>query len=218
MKIMFFNSKFLFFLIIISFFFSYKKDVSEIQSDKIVKVAIVPFNDFKSNYLDSIATTIYEIYGFESTILLNREMPKEFFTNIKSPRYDAGKIIKYLHKNESKEYDYTLGLTNFDICSTRYDEFGKIKKPENKYIDWGIFGLGYVGQSGCVVSSFRLKNNGDEKLITRLKKVSIHELGHNLGLPHCLNKKCVMTSAAEKLSTVDNVILELCNECKIKIK
>jgi archaemetzincin len=44
--------------------------------------------------------------------------------------------------------------------------------------------------------------------------VAVHEFGHNLGLPHCPNKKCVMTSAAEKLTTIDNEKLALCMTCK----
>lgn len=48
----------------------------------------------------------------------------------------------------------------------------------------------------------------------RLRKVAVHEFGHNLGLPHCPNKNCVMTSAAEKLTTIDNEKLALCKNCK----
>jgi len=47
----------------------------------------------------------------------------------------------------------------------------------------------------------------------RFKKVVIYEFGPNLGLPHCLNIHCVMTSAAEKISTIDSEKMELCEKC-----
>jgi archaemetzincin len=51
----------------------------------------------------------------------------------------------------------------------------------------------------------------------RLIKVSIHETGHSLGVPHCKNTKCVMTDAKGKGSTVDNATIWMCEECKSKI-
>lgn len=48
----------------------------------------------------------------------------------------------------------------------------------------------------------------------RLKKVTMHELGHNLGLPHCPNKHCFMQDAAETIKTIDGVELNLCEECR----
>ena len=62
-----------------------------------------------------------------------------------------------------------------------------------------------------------LKHKNKKLAFTRFKKVTIHEFGHNLGLPHCPNKKCVMTAAAEKISTIDNENLALCKSCKNKI-
>ena len=38
-----------------------------------------------------------------------------------------------------------------------------------------------------------------------MKKVVLHELGHNFGIPHCTKTEpCVMKDAVEKISTVDN--------------
>mgnify|MGYP003601516182 FL=1 len=75
-------------------------------------------------------------------------------------------------------------------------------------------GLGYCPGNSCVISTFRLKNKDKNLELSRLKKVVIHEFGHNLGLPHCSDKHCVMTSAAEKISTIDNEKMELCVKCK----
>ena len=79
-------------------------------------------------------------------------------------------------------------------------------------------GLGYRPGNSCVVSTFRLKTTNKLLFYKRLEKVVLHELGHNLGLPHCENPKCVMTNAAEKISTVDNANALLCDACAKRIR
>ena len=108
-------------------------------------------------------------------------------------------------------------MTSKDISTSKKDRKGNILKPEYKYQDWGIMGLAYCPGNSCVISSFRLKHKNKTIYFDRLKKVSVHEFGHNLGLPHCPNKKCVMTDAVETVSTIDNANLDLCDECKIKL-
>ncbi len=59
------------------------------------------------------------------------------------------------------------------------------------------------------------KNVSNQKMIDRLRKVSIHEIGHNFGLDHCSNnKKCVMNDAKGKISTIDNEEIWLCEKCR----
>lgn len=48
-------------------------------------------------------------------------------------------------------------------------------------------------------------------------KNNLNELGHNLGLPHCPNKKCFMQDGAESIKTVDKVNFNLCEKCKSQI-
>lgn len=103
------------------------------------------------------------------------------------------------------------------ISTTKYDKDGNILKPESKYADWGVFGLGYMPGTSCVVSTYRLKTTDKKLFYNRVKKVVIHELGHNLGLDHCPDKHCVMTDAVEKISTIDNEAHELCGKCRDKI-
>src|SRR5690606_36710283 len=118
--------------------------------------------------------------------------------NSKSPRYRADKIIAEQRAKKPDSIDYVLGYTSKDI-STSKKENGQIKLPKHKYEDWGVMGLAYVVGNSCVVSSFRLKHKDSKKYFSRIKKVTVHELGHNLGLPHCANTKCVMTDAVESV-------------------
>lgn len=160
---------------------------------------------------------IEEYYHINVKMLPQEVLPKSAFVNIKSPRYRADKLIKIQQSAMPAGVDYILGLTENDISVTKHDADGKIKKPEWKYNDFGIMGLAYCPGKSCLVSGFRLKHKNKAVHFDRFKKVVIHELGHNFGLPHCPNKKCVMTDAVESIKTIDNARPDLCRACKTKI-
>ncbi|CAM4242342.1 matrixin family metalloprotease [Flavobacterium terrigena] len=177
-------------------------------------VGIQPYEKFSQDDAKLISFVIDSFYRLETKVLPNIPLPKRAFTKIKSPRYRADSIIKIQNQNIPKDVYYVLGLTNEDISVTKNDKNGKVLEPKWKYCDFGIMGLAYRHGKSAIVSKFRVKSNNHKTEMTRLRKVAIHEFGHNLGLPHCPDKKCVMTSAAEKLTTIDNEKLALCDKCK----
>ena len=150
-------------------------------------------------------------------MLESKAIPKSTFINVKSPRYRAHKILKLLRNEKPDSIHHILGLTNKDISTTKKDALGNTRKPEKKYKDWGVFGLGYCPGGSCIVSTYRFKNN-TLKFVDRFKKICVHEIGHNLGLKHCPNESCVMRDAAESIKTIDLVELNLCDACRLKIK
>lgn len=151
-------------------------------------------------------------------VLNSISIPESAFINVKSPRYRADSLIRILKRTKPSEYDHVLGLISKDISTTKRDENGNVLKPAYKYEDWGIFGLGFRPGPSCIVSTFRLDTPNKELLVERIKKVCNHELGHNMGLPHCTSSdKCVMKDGAESIKTVDHVNLVLCDDCKSKI-
>lgn len=182
------------------------------QTDSETKVGILPYENFPKSKTDTIAKIIHEFYGVETIVLPNKSHHVSTFTKVKSPRYRADKIIALQKKQLSDTLDYIIGLTNKDI-STSKKKNGKIKEPTYKYEDWGIMGLAYCPGKSCVVSTFRIQHKNEAVHFMRLKKVTVHEFGHNLGLPHCSNKNCVMTDAVESVATIDNAKLQLCKGC-----
>jgi archaemetzincin len=189
-----------------------------ISPHKNIKVGVQPYHNFDVALTDTIAKTIEQSYGFEVAILPVKPLPKTAFIHVKSPRYRADSLLLDLKRNKSKDVDYLLGLTSTDISTSKYVQRREIKKPESKYADWGVFGLGYKPGPSCIVSTYRLKTNNQKQFISRLKKVCIHELGHNLGLPHCETPKCVMQDAVESIRTVDSANFEFCEKCKRRIR
>ncbi|MBR9861302.1 hypothetical protein GYB22_11255 [bacterium] len=173
------------------------------------------FNEKEVMHLQNVLSKSFDI---KVIVLPSDKLPTEAYVNIKSPRYRADKLIKILKEQKADSIDYVLGLTSSDISFTKKDAFGRVKKPESKYKDWGIFGLGYRPGPSCIVSSYRLKHSNYSIYQDRLIKVCTHELGHNMGLPHCEIKGCVMQDAAETIKTIDRVNVEFCSSCKIKVQ
>jgi archaemetzincin len=157
-------------------------------------------------------------HNIKPSILKGIQIPAQAFVNIKTPRYRADKLIRYLRNQRPDTIDYIVGLTHQDISVTSTDNSGNVKKPESKYEDWGVFGYGFRPGESCIVSTFRLGSSSDKRFFDRLKKVSLHELGHNFGLDHCESAKCVMRDAAETIRTIDSVNAGLCDLCKEKLK
>ena len=179
-------------------------------------IAIQPFESFSSKEAKIIQQEIAEFYHVNVTLLKPIELPKNAYINVKSSRYRADTLIRFLRNNIDRNYDFVIGLTDKDISTTKHSNRSTktIKEPTYKYADWGIFGLGFMPGKSCIVSTFRLKEKNFE---SRFIKICCHELGHNFGLPHCDNKTCIMQDAAETIKTIDNVKLNLCNSCKKKI-
>ncbi|MCB0397466.1 MAG: matrixin family metalloprotease [Flavobacteriales bacterium] len=180
-------------------------------------VVIQPYTGIDQTTCDTVQKVIEEVYQFNVSVLPTRDLPEKAFTNVKSPRYRASILLKDLKEHLPASADHILGLTTKDISITKLDASGNVKKPEYKYEDWGVFGLGSRPGPSCVVSLFRLKSDDQGKFYERLKKISIHEIGHNLGLKHCTSPGCVMQDAAETIRTIDAVNLELCPECRRQI-
>jgi archaemetzincin len=112
-------------------------------------------------------------------------------------RYKADSLLKFL-RSLAQPDETLLGLTVKDISTTN----GAIA-------DWGVMGLGSCPGYSCVVSTFRLNMTKGKN---QLFKVSIHELGHNLGLPHCPNPECYMRDAKGRNPTDEEK--DFCTDCK----
>lgn len=208
------DGKFLVLLVIVQLLMSCSvKD----KTSPIATVGIQPYKPFNRSQADTIAAVIAKVYGFKVHVLKPLPIPAQTFVNEKSPRYRADKILRIQDEQRPDSLDFILGMTSYDISTTKRDGDGNIKKPETKYSDWGIMGLGYRPGQSCVVSTFRIK--GDEKKFReRLKKICIHEIGHNLGLDHCKTEGCVMADAAETIATIDHVKVTLCAACRRRLR
>lgn len=187
------------------------------KPDDGIIVGLLPYKGMDSSYVIKVKTEIEQYYHAKVKILDGIPLPEVAFINIKSRRYRADSLIAYQKRIKSTDVDYIMGLTAKDISITKRNADGKIKKPQWRYNDFGIMGLAFCPGNSAVVSYYRLKTPDKTKQFGRFKKVVLHELGHNFGLPHCPDKKCVMTDAVESIKTVDNATPALCSVCSKKL-
>jgi archaemetzincin len=163
-------------------------------------IHIVPLGDINKKYPELVKSYIQGFYGFKCVIDSQIPLTKDILAASKT-RYEASKILEKYNSNKN-----VLLLTDVDIAY-----FNKIKNIK----EYGIIGLGLRPGKTCVVSTFRIKNDGQKKLLDRLKKVSIHEVGHNLGLDHCnYDRECVMNDARGSAKQIDRERVWLCDNCR----
>jgi len=167
------------------------------------KIYIQPMGYVSQDKLKIIEENLTKTYNTEVIVLEKVKIPNE--VRIKNTdRLSANKILKIYNSISSFKNKKILIITSKDICTTRFLNGKNFK-------NWGIFGLGTINGSACVVSTFRIKST------SRLIKVAIHEIGHTKGLSHCENFKCVMTDAKGYGKNVDQARFNFCQKCSKKI-
>lgn len=177
------------------------------------KVLLVAVGEFEAVKLDAAYHAITTLYGFEATIGHHLDFPDDCYVNIKTPRYRADCMLRHLRKIMPDSFDYIMAVTSNDISTTKKG----VRDSSHKYFDWGIFGLGNRPGPASIISSYRLGKDWDQSN-QRMATIAAHELGHNLGLKHCVSgQPCLMVDAAEKIATVDRAPYRLCAWCKEEI-
>lgn len=181
------------------------------------RIGIQALGDVPSAFVDSVADALMLHYHASIVHLPSCALPVSAFTDVKTPRYRADSLLAFLTLRRPDSLDLVVGLTSADISATKRGAGGQVLEPVDRYADWGVFGLGQVRGTSCVVSSFRLDER-DPAFFPRLRKVAVHETGHALGLPHCANAHCVMRDAVEHISTVDAEDEALCPACAARVR
>jgi archaemetzincin len=152
---------------------------------------------------DVIPYVSQEYHNAKITIHKPIPLPQSAFYKPRN-RYRAEKILHYLDSINPDKRTKIIGFTSVDISTTKDDVY-----------DWGIFGLGSMGGSACIFSTFRLFRMADEKLKKdRLRKLVVHELGHTFDIDHCEWVKCVMTDYKGTMASVDETWFHLCADCR----
>jgi archaemetzincin len=184
--------------------FSFKIGESPFKKEKL-KINVTTMGTVKKSDVDLVLNEITKFYGANVILLPKIDLIKDSKVSGIN-KYHAIKILNTIEEKYPNTQHKVLLLTNYNICMDR-----TLNGVTHK--NWGIFGMAKLGKKPCVVSTHNMGKNYKDRLI----KVSIHETGHSLGVPHCKNTKCVMTDAKGKGSTVDNATIWMCEECKSKI-
>jgi archaemetzincin len=153
---------------------------------------------------------------FRADIVLTKgNVPLQRFYDPDRGQYNSTSILQYIQETfvagelSNKKSDATyLAITCSDLFI-----------PILTY----VFGEAELNGQVAVASYHRLQNElyglspNRPLLIRRLIKESIHEIGHTLGLVHCLSQACVM-HASTHVEDIDLKGEEFCGECERLIR
>jgi len=120
----------------------------------------------------------------------------------------AGYLLNDVLKEEKPLKRIALmGLSELDLYP----------KPEWNY----VFGLASYRDKVGVSSIYRLQDGeltsaNFDLCLSRLLKISSHEIGHMFGLHHCINANCVM-NGTNSMEETDRHSIRLCSVCQRKL-
>jgi len=173
-----------------------------ISFDEPKVIYIQPLGKVEKSEIYLVKSSVERFYHYQCIIKPQVNFTKDILADSKT-RYEANRILSKYNTDQN-----LLILTEKDIACVN---------PERHSTEWGIFGLGYRPGTTCVISTFRLKQNASPSLYhSRLTKVCLHEIGHNLGLNHCRSgdKRCLMNDANGTIKEVDQEQIFLCEKCR----
>ncbi|MCO5947158.1 hypothetical protein [Mucilaginibacter flavidus] len=199
MKILLIKHYTLCFLLLLS---AIAKQANAIFYDEPKVIYIQPLGNVDKSDINIVKASVEQFYHYRCIIKPQINFTNDILADSKT-RYEANRILSKYNTSEN-----LLILTDKDIACAN---------PERHSTEWGIFGLGYRPGTTCVISTFRLKRKATAQLFnSRLTKVCLHEIGHNLGLNHCTSgdKRCLMNDANGTIKEVDQEQIFLCGKCR----
>lgn len=124
---------------------------------------------------------------------------EKFEYNEKRKQYDASRILtRLMNVSRPEGIDYTLYVTGEDLYAGGLNF---------------VFGVALKSYRIALLSTYRLRQEAGLRLFEeRVFKEAAHEIGHLLGLRHCIDPTCLM-SFSNSLIEVDQKLPILCKDC-----
>lgn len=158
--------------------------------------------------LRAIAQNTGQAYALPSRILPTVLPVPSTAYNASRRQYAATPMRDYLKAQVPTKEAYVIGVTNADLYTKGLNfVFGEAELPGRA----AVMSLARLGPLAPEQTAKR------ELLIARGTKIAIHELGHDMGLPHCQTDICVMRfcNTAREL---DNDGDRFCARCQHRLR
>lgn len=179
---------------------------------------IIKLNPFIAEIIENLQLDLIKLFNgiFEEIHIIenSKGILKKYYNKHRN-QYNASRILDDVKEIGIKEEYYRiLAITSEDLYTERLNfVFGVAFMPSQSIIPESV---------SAIISFKRLKEEfynlpkNDVLFRDRAIKEAIHELGHTLGLKHCINK-CVMRFS-NCIDDTDEKPARLCHSCCKKIK
>jgi archaemetzincin len=164
---------------------------------------IVPYSSLSEPELalvDRVAEHGRHFFGVDVEVLPPRHAGVRHY-NASRKQYDADQIVAELSRQVPPESLGALGVMGADIYGLGLNF---------------IFGVGLLRDRAGLYSLYRYRTPDASLMLTRALKVATHELGHMLGLKHCVFYRCVM-NGSNSVEEMDGQPLGACPVCQVKL-
>ena len=174
-------------------------------------IALQPLDNYDESILYHLSFGIRDFYNKQTIILDPIKIPAHFLDTTIN-QYSADSLIMLLSRLRNDTIVEVVGVTHHPIFTIKGKEYPVPHYNEN------IFGLGYQPGNVCVVSDTKFRSEYQTLHLIRLRKVIVHEIGHNLGLAHCPNEKCLMSDKNGNTIILDKSADDYCASCKTRLR
>lgn len=161
-------------------------------------IILQPFEGIEKKAVDSLALFLkrnYSLIKVEDRVAISDSLLTQ------KRRLNAIKTAHFLSGLNAKDSnDLILGFTNRDVTTS-----------EGILAQGGVMGYGNSGLKAGIVSDTMVQHHPEKYKI--LAQISLHELGHILGIhDHCPKQNCIMHKGERDPITIMN--FELCEDCR----
>lgn len=166
------------------------------------KMALVALGPVDRKLLADVAAELARVFGLTVAAAPAQDRPRYAYNETRA-QYHSAAILRRLSQVAHGEAP-VLGLTDVDLFV-----------PDAPF----VFGEADRGSNSAVVSTARLRHGPDgkdaepERLHRRVLVEAVHEIGHLLGLSHCVDSRCAMY-LSHKPSDADRKGPGLCHQCR----
>jgi len=182
-------------------------------------ILLQPIDYDSSQNLLTISTELKDFFHANVIIARSIHIPINYrYQNyVYDETYSADSLIHFLSKLANDSVVEVIGITHQNIYVLKDYEFHDSNKDSKYSSANNIFGLGYVSGNACIISDARLVSADTTLYLSRLRKVILHEVGHNLGLPHCSNDICIMSESNGNIVSLNKAGGDYCENCKRRL-
>jgi archaemetzincin len=166
-------------------------------------IHLVPLGSFRLDHpelLKQIADYARVFFGAAVRIEPDYPLLEETYRS-RRKQYDAERILDLLRKSVPKNAFMRVALTDQDLTSGHLNF---------------VFGVGSLTERVGVYSVFRLRDPAPPTTLLRTLKVVNHEMGHLLGIRHCIFYRCSM-NGTNSVPELDRQPVHFCGLCRTKL-